>query len=214
MTPTEIETAARNKYNAVGDTFFSSDEVLNLMTEASMQLALEALVIEDTDTQNTVIGTQAYTFPTRAYTIKRVTWDGNKLMPMTFREDDILTLNNSTSSETGVPQFYYIWENQVFLRPIPASVAVLKVYSYLEPAAITALSTLEVPTRYHRDLVNFIVSEMAAKDNNMGKAQYYQSLWLAAMSRAKRETRKRLRGDAPAHVQVEEVLINTLLGTT
>lgn len=184
------------------------------MTEASMQLAIEALVIESTDTQNTVIGTQAYDYPTRAYAIKRVTWDGNKLMPITFREDDILTLDSSATTTTGDPRYYTVWDNQIILRPIPSSVAVLKTYCYLEPAAITTLSTLEVPTRYHRDIVNFLVSEMAAKDNNMGKAQYYLGLWTAALARAKRETRKRLRGDAPAHVQEEENLFTTILGTT
>lgn len=214
MTPTEVETAARAKYNATGDTFYSSDEILGLMYEASLQMAVEALVIERTFTTTTVASQQEYDYPGNAITIKRVTYNGNKLAPISFREDDSLTLNNATTTSSGSPQFYAIWNETFILRPIPDAAQTLKVYAFVEPQAITTTSTLEIPSRYHRDLVNFIVAEMAAKDNNMSKAQYYMGLWAAAMNRAKREMRKRLRGDSPAHVMEEESQLTTILGST
>ena len=41
MTPTEIMTRARTRYNAVGDKFFSDAELLDGIYEASMELAIE-----------------------------------------------------------------------------------------------------------------------------------------------------------------------------
>lgn len=213
MTPTEILTAARRKYNAVGDSFYADEELLDLLYEACQELAVEAKVIEQTYTTDSVADQQEYAYPTRAIQIKRVTYDGRKLHPINFREDDALTLNNSDSDDTGIPLYYAIWNETLILRPIPAEDNIeIKVYAYAEPAEIDTSSTLEVPTRYHMDCVNFIVSELCAKDENATMAKYYRDRWDRAVSKAKRFGQKMRRGDSFASVIDEESMPGTLLG--
>ena len=213
MNLTELETAARNKYNAVGDTNWSSAEIRDLAYQACMELATECYVIENVYSTTTVSGTQEYAYPTYAIAIKRVTYNGGKLEPIGFRQDDALTMNNQALTSTGTSQYYAFWDNTLILRPIPDGAYTLKVYAYVEPQQITAsTSTLEVPTRCHINLVDFIVSEMAAKDQNFNMAKWYRDRWDSYKIKEKILTRKRMRADGFSQVKDEESLPNTLLG--
>jgi len=216
MTPAELETHARRRYNASGDTFFSQEEILSYLYHACLNMAREALVIERTYTTTTVAGTQEYSYPTNTISIKRVTYNGSKLQPITFREDDALTGYNQGTSTQGTPQYYAIWNETLYLRPIPDSAVTLKVFSYSEPQSISITSTLEVPSLFHMDLLDFVNAEMAAKDENWRKADYYMDQWmnnpLKGLQAAKRWSQKKKRGDSFAGVQDEERLGVSILG--
>lgn len=212
MTPTEIETIARQKYNAVGDTFFSQDEVLSYMYEASLRLAQEALLIEATTTTSTVAGTQAYNYPTRTISIKRVTYDDVKLQPITMREDDSITGSQAAFTTQGTPTYYFVWDSQIYLRPIPDAVETLKIFTFNEPATIAISDTLEIPSLFHADIVNYCVAQMAAKDSNINKSTLYFNQWELAVQRAVKFAAQSKRGDAAAHVTDEEFTPNTILG--
>lgn len=212
MTPTQIETAARNRYNAISDSFWSQDEILNLLYGACLDLSRECLLIERSYTTSTVASQQEYAYPTSAIAIKRVSYDGKKLKPITMREDDSITGLNQSTTATATPQYYFIWNQTISLRPIPSSVGTLKIYTYNEPSAITITSTLEIPTQFHMDLVDYIVGEMAAKDLNFTAAQYYQAKWEKAKIAAKRWAKRKNRGDSFNVVQDEDMMIEGYLG--
>jgi hypothetical protein len=212
MTPAEIEQAARERYNAVGETFWSQAEILNLIYAACLEISIETKCIERVYTTTTVASTQEYAFPTNAIAIKRVTYNGRKLKPTTFREDDSLTLDNSISTTTGTPAYYVVWNNTIILRPIPDSAVTLKIYSINEADEIDSTSTLEVPTFTHMRIVNYVVSEMYAKDKDFSSAGYYKKLWEQDKLEIKRWLRKRRRTDSFVGVQDEEMLGNTVLG--
>lgn len=212
MTPTELETAARNRYNSIGDSFFSQPEILDLIWDACLDMTRECNVIERVYTTSTVANQQEYSFPTSTISIKRITYDGKKLKPITFREDDTITGLNQSTTSTGTPQYYYQWNDTIYLRPIPTDVATLKIFTYNEPQVITTASVLEIPVQFHMDLLDYIVSEMAAKDSNFEAAQYYANKWEAAKMSIKKWQKKRLRGDSFATVQDEESMIEGWLG--
>ena len=212
MTPLQINTFARQKYNAVGDDFWSDDEIYNLIYQGCLELTNEGMFIERTFTTSTVASQQEYDYPTNAIAIKRMTWNGRKLMPFTFREDDAITLLNQATTSTGVPEYYAIWNNVIYLRPIPSTVQTLKIWAYVEPQAITSSSTLEVPTEFHMSLVNLILSEMNAKNKNYQGAQYYRALWEKDIARAKRLGLKKRRGDAFNVVKNVDILPQTVMG--
>ena len=212
MSPTDLETAARNRYNSISDNFFSQAEIFSLIYDAEMELARETLVIESTTTTPTVIGTQGYAYPTEVIDLKRVTYDGKKLKPLTFREDDAITGLNQTTLSQGTPQYYFIWDQYIYLRPIPSAVATLAIYSYNEPGLVTSTSTLEVPTMHHMALLDYVVSEMAAKDSNFNAANYYTAKWERKKQDIKRWVKKNRRGDSFNVVQDEDSLIEGYLG--
>ena len=164
MTVTQVLTAARNKYNAVGDSFFSDSELLTLLHEACIQINKKAKIIEATYSTSTVASQQEYAYPTNTVEIKRVTYDGRKLEPISFQDDDLITGYDQDTTSTGTPSTYFIWNETISLRPVPSAVGTLKIYSFNEPSELTVSSTIEIPSLFHMDLVNFMVSEMAAKE--------------------------------------------------
>ena len=185
---------------------------MGLIYDACLEMATETACIERVFTTSTVAGKQEYDWPTNATTIKRITVNGQKLIPITFRDDDALTLLNSAVQDSGQPQYYTVWEEVFALRPIPASVQDIKVYATVEPQEVTDTSTLEIPTAFHNSILHYVVAEMAAKDENFTTAQYYQAKWVQGIGRMKRFMKKMKRGDSFASVQDEGSLPSTILG--
>lgn len=212
MTPLEIEEYARQQYNAVGDSFFTQTEVMRSIYRACLEMAREALLIEKVFTASTVASQQEYDFPENAISIKRIAYNGNKLHPISFQEDDALTLNNSTTTASGTPQYYAEWNETFFLRPIPAEVGTLKVFAYVEPQTVSSTSSLEIPSMFHMGLVDPVLRDMYAKDKDFISAKYFDDRWEKTKLEAKKWARKRKRGDSFAGVKDEESLPTTILG--
>jgi len=208
MTPAEIELASRQLYNAVGDPNWSSAEIMPLIYKATLELFTECgFTIENIYQTTSTASTGEYALPSNAGQVKRITYDGKKLFPITMRDDDTLTLQNQATTDTGEPEYYYIFNDTIFLRPIPDTSSVaIKIFTFAEPQAVTASSTLEVPTWTHNAIVDFVVSEMAAKDQNFQMAQYYQNKFQNVhIPRIKKRLKLIKRGDSFNIVQSEEL---------
>lgn len=213
MTPSEIELTARRAYNAVNDTFWSQQEIFDLIYAACLEVCDESFPVERTYTTDTVIGTQGYDFPTNSLAIKRVTWNGQKLTPIDMREDDAVTALNQETTDTGNPRYYWIWNRTIYLRPVPASVETLKLWTYNFQAAISSPSaTIDIPDVHHMRLVNPVLSAMAAKDSNLTKAQYYLAIWEKDKIKIKQSMRKMKRSDGFTTVKDEGLVIESYLG--
>lgn len=198
MTPSEIQTAARRKYNAVGDTFYEDDFFYDLIYEAETQLAEQALVIQKRYETVSVVSQREYSWPTNAMAIYRLEYDGQKLQLINFRQDDAVTLSETDTTQTGTPSFYELWDRTIFLRPIPETAGLtIKIYSYDMPSRQSSGSaTLDTPSHYHKDIVNFCVAALAAKNQDMQSYQAYKALWDTALKRAKIWQRKRVNQDS------------------
>lgn len=204
MTPADVIQKAREQYNAVGETFWSESEFLGLISMACQELARETKCIERVYTTTTVASQQEYDYPTNTTDIKRVTYDGNRIDPITFDEADQVTLNNSSITTVGSPVGYAIWNETLYLYPTPSEAKTLKIYSVNEPQDVSTItSTLEVPTWTHPALVNYCLSAMYAKDKDFASAKYYKDLWMSDIQAIKRKMAKKKRGDRMASVKDE-----------
>jgi hypothetical protein len=212
MTPTELVTAARNKYNAVGDSLWSDAELYGLFYEACQELAIESELIQGRDTSiTTVASTQRYSYPTRFIAIKRVEYDGRKLVKIDDRDADAVNLYQSDIS-TGTPAYYWHWNDEIYLYPTPDAAATVTIYGYKEHSEIEASTTIQIPTIFQRDLVDYVAAEMAVKDENYEMAQHYQQKWELAKMKVKRWVAKRKRGDSFASVKIEDAAPMSIVG--
>lgn len=138
-----------------------------------------------------------------------------KLEPITFREDDALTLNNTQSTTLGRPNWYEIFNFNYYLRPVPDTGYTVNLWTFNEPAPVmSGTQVLELPSCFHMDLVDFVTMKMALKDREGGIeiAKAMSDRWKEAKVRMKRWTQKKKRGDAFTVVQNEESLAVTLTG--
>lgn len=217
MTPAQIETAARRKYNSSSSNFFATAEIYDLIYQAETEIAVKTRMLEGRTTISggSIASTQSYTLPTGALEIKRVEYSGAKLERIDLRQDDAATMMNSNSTQTGVPQYYYFWNSTLYLRPIPAASSdQIRIYYYVEPALITsATQVLEVPAVWHMPIVDFVVSEMAAKDGQFDMADFYFQRWTNVHIPAMLAwVKKRRTGDQFNMVKDVDTLNDTLLG--
>jgi len=195
-TLSDIMASCRQRYNAVGDRFFGDEELYSLVYEAEMELAIECEAIEEIYTTSTVVGQREYDYPSRALRIFRITYAGQKLRPIDFIEDDVMTGSSESTTATGDPTAYAIFADRLFLRPAPASVGTIKIYAVVEPSEPTAVtSSMTIPQRYRTSVKDYVLSQMFAKDKNSGMTTYHESRWQRSIGNAKRFEMKRQVGD-------------------
>lgn len=212
MTNASIEQAAREQYNAVSDSFFSQASIITLINKAQAELAHKALLIENKTTFSTVAGTRAYAYPSNVIAFKRVEYAGSKIDQIGFDEDDLINLYPTTTT-TGTPRFYSIWDQYIYLRPIPAAIATVTVYVYSEPTIMTlSTETPEVPTLFHLALTDYILWHMAVKDGNQNLGAFYKNVWDEHVKDAiKWQAKKKASGGIRA-VKTEDLARKTVLG--
>lgn len=213
MDISKIEEMARRRYNAVGDTNWSTEEIAQIIYLHSLEITRDCgLVLEKRFRSTTVAGTGEYAFPENADSIKRVTYNGKKLKEISMREDDVLTIENQLATDTGDTQYYYQWERTLFLRPIPAGAYTLEVFALCSEQELEPDSTIEIPAWIHGSLVIAVVKEMAAKDLNWQMHDRYQVMWEKDKILIRQKIRRAKRADGFAMVKMEENLPTATLG--
>lgn len=214
MTPTEFIDFVRQRHNVVGDNFQSDNEILGYFYDGAMQLSKEAYVIEEVTTTTSTSGTRSYSFPTLAIGIKRVEYNGQKLQKISFREDDLVTGLNADTTSSGTPTYYSIWDDTIYLRPTPAvSSDTIRIYYFKGPTALTtSSSSLEVPSRFHTDIADYVIAMLCAKEKNYDGAQFWLNSWTTKLAKAKQWQRKRLRTDSNANVMGTDVIADSFIG--
>lgn len=200
MTPSQILTQMRLEYNAVGDKFWSDEELLNVLYQGSMELATRSLCIEEIFSVTTVVDQREYAMPDKAISLKVVTYDDEICRPLS-PEEDLLYDSDYSISVSGEVAWYSFYNDTLFLRPTPSEAKTLKIYAAVEPQVIMASSTMEIPTRYHPDLITFGLSKMIKKDKDYSAAQVYANDWERAVLRAEKFEARRKRGQRPAMVK-------------
>jgi hypothetical protein len=176
VTPDEVATYARQRYNAVNDTTFFSDSLMySFIYDAEMQLARYSNCIRSVYSTTTTAGQQEYPCPANTISIKRITYNGYEVMPRSLKE--VLDLTATNAAATGTALIYAIWNEVLYLGPIPDAAQTLKIWSINEPAVVSAASTLDVPTRYHTDLAEYLNWQMCVMDKNYQGAELHRQRW-------------------------------------
>jgi hypothetical protein len=213
MTPAEVATHARQRYNAINDTFWSDAEMYSYIYAAGLEAADETYAIRRTYETDTIAGTQGYDFPSNVIAIKRVTWNGRKLTKIDLIEDDALTGLNQSTTDQGNPEFYWEWDNTIYLRPVPASAEELKLWTFNEQGSIsTGSEAIEIPTQHHMRLVNFVLYCMADKDENYTAADRHLLRWEKDKVEIRKSMARMKRTDKFTTVKDENMVVETYIG--
>ncbi len=207
MTPATIIESAKRRYNAENDSFFSDDELFGLIYEAQLEIQQETKITEATDTSiTTVNGTRTYSMPSNWIDLKRVEWNGIPLELIDFDLDDQITGDRPDTSSTAEPSSYFLWNETIYLRPVPGEAQTLKLIGHKQPDDITAgTDTLLTPSMFHYVLIDYVVSEMAFKDTNTNSGLYYAGKFQKGVEKIKRWVARRRRGGGFAVVKSEEL---------
>ncbi len=213
MTPLQLEQACRERYNAVGSTFWSSSEIFTLIYNAQMDFCNRTHAIESTYQTTTVADTQEYDLPSTVIAVKRATWKGFRLTPINQNDDDLITAFDTDTTSSGDPRYFWVWNNKIVLRPIPSSAETLKIWSHNMPETVSSTSTLDISPAFHTWLIDYVVSFMVAKDENLVLARYYMDLWESNIVKAKNVIARNKRANGFNYVRDEDQIEVSVIGT-
>lgn len=204
MTPSDLDTAVRQRYNAVGDPHFPSEMVYDLIYQAEMELAIETDCIERSYSTTSVADQREYAYPTAARKIRRIEYKGVMVHPARLERDP----KTSTTESTGTPTLYALWNDEIIFFPTPdTSGDTIKIYTYDEASEIAVNSTLATPAEYHLGIIDYLMSAFYAKDKDRNMSDYHLQKWERFKARVKQDVAKKKRGDKFAVVADEEEFI-------
>lgn len=184
MTPADLETYVRQRYNAIGDTFYPQLEIYNFFWQAQLELAMETYCIKNVYTALSVADQRAYDIPTNAIVIERVEYDGKRIFQNDLTDDDCYTANNPGTTTSGTPINYQRFGSTLYLRPIPSTDALtIKVFSSDQPTQPSSSGLLDVPSTYHLMLADYALYCMFSQDQNAGMADRHYQIWVSNKSK-------------------------------
>lgn len=208
MTLNEMITAARNRYNAYGSSFWGDDELRQLIYEACMALSVEGEIIEKSFEAQTVDGTQEYELPQYTIGVKRAVWYGKPLEKISFIDEDQINGWNEMTITRGDPVYFNVWENKIRLLPTPSSARTLKVYTYNEPQPLVQASILEIPSRFHIYMLDYVLAMMVLKDDKFALSDKLLQRWENQILKVRVANKKLKRSGAFNFVRPVEKTVN------
>lgn len=207
MTPAQSLSTIRNQLNETTANFFTDAEIYAYMWEAETLLAHEIGYVKKTTAHTTVTDQSVYTCPDNYVKIARVTYDGKKLKQV--NDVDVDRLDGATYGSTvqsGKPEVYKKWGDDVTLWPTPEEDKELYFEFYKSPDQITTDSTLFTITdgAIQQMIGDYVLYKCFHKDLEVQKAEKHFAVWNANLSRAYMLARDRDGWDEMSTVKDED----------
>lgn len=180
MTLAQFLEVVRRRHNAENDSNWSDDEIYQLLTNRINEALVVVGLLEATSTDTSVVGTQAYNYPSDCITIRQVDYDDERLKRITFRQWELYKSQGS-GTVSGTPRFWFTWNRQVNLVPVPAAAGDdIDMYYYQSHPYIdgSTQTTIDIPAVLHPYLVPGVLADMFEKDLNDQAARRNEEKWL------------------------------------
>jgi hypothetical protein len=140
-------------------------DITRWVNQAQMEIVNKNPMIQATATQNTVGGQQVYSIPPDMIQIESIMYDGNILEPSNF--ETIRAQLGVDNNMPGIPLYWYLWANQIYLWPIPTDVKVVSVnYSKTPVSVTTPADTLGLPDRYYDRICEYCMAKAYELDED------------------------------------------------
>jgi len=204
MLPSEVYTLIREQCNETDTTFWGESEVYRYMSIGESIIAEKIGLIEASATTVTVSGTRGYSFTSG--TLVRVTWDEVRLERVEINSlGDIEGESYGGVTVQGNPRYYYVWNNEINLSPIPNSAKTLKKFYRTYPEAVTtASSSWSIPNDYGQHVADYALFRMFIKDQEMtNEAMAFKESWEDSLKTITHDWKQRKYRD-----------LNTMVNTT
>jgi hypothetical protein len=211
---TAIQTVRYQAYEPTA-AFWADDEIRQYLWEGECEIARMAECVEVATSITTVTSTQESTYTSTVETIKRVTYDGDRLKKIDFRDLDTLDEDGTASdASTGNPTHYYLWgNNTIGFWPVPTTSAAVKIWGNGTPAQITSsVSAFTVPPQFHNAIPDYALYRMYSKDQDDSRAKLHLDIWEASKTKAVQQWSRRKSADKINLVKDEYAYASTTLG--
>jgi len=151
---------------------FSDADIFTWINDAAKECASDNQLLQKDATTTVTLGVNEYNLPEDILKLHSVRYNTEKLNLVTMNEFDN-TISGYGSNEKGTPLVGYVWAGKLKLFPIPDNSTEKIVVSYTRsPVEVIAVSdAIDLPTMYHRRIVDYCLAMVAEQDDDMERYQ-------------------------------------------
>jgi hypothetical protein len=163
-------------------------DIIRWINDAQEQIAVDNEgVMETTGVADIVNNQKIYTLPSDLSVLRSLSFNGFHLKPLNlnvFNQTVDGYQSPDNNNATGNPEFFTVWNNEVWLYPVPdADLSQgLTIYYIAHPPTVSTLADgIAIPVQYHNAIVEYCLSQAYELDENFEgqdrkKQSYEQSL--------------------------------------
>ena len=174
MIVADILSRVKRQFGDESGAQITDEDIIRWVNDGQNEIAQMHDLLEATATAYTVDGKVDYDLPPNMVSLKSVYYDDRKLENLSTQEfDEWIRQWNDGSKGSGDSWVYTSWGNKVTLFPAPSERKALRlVYSCFPAPVETSTDTLNIPTRYHNRLVEYVLQQAYELDENFEAAAY------------------------------------------
>ena len=215
MTPAQILSTVRYQINEPTANFWADQEIYDYQWQAECIINDLTKCNEQTYSGITTSANVAeYSMPSNVLFVTRVTWDYARLKKIDFRElENREWLSYGQTIQSGEPDSYYIFGNNIGLYPTPNDTQLTKLWFIAQPAQLTSSSTsFDIPQYFHHLIPDYCLWRMWSKDQESDRAPFHMTRWQENLQQAVISWQQRQKSDKIFVVKDSNLYPNTLGG--
>jgi len=174
----------RVELNDSTSSLVSDADFIKWTNEAQWSIASIARCIETTETVAMTTGAYSITVSTDYFDIETAIWDNGESTDK-FRYRYLAKVDPkiifSQPEKTGNPQYWYQWDDKLYIWPVPSTVedgTSLIILAISQPSALTAVgNSIATPYYFDTAILYYLKAKYCEADMKEARAAYYQGLY-------------------------------------
>jgi len=173
----DVATRVRRTFGDESGVQVTDDDVIRWINDAQEQIVLDNDgLMEATGTASSVANQKQYSLPADTATLRALAYKGYHLEALNFNEfnSKVDGYQSTDNNITGTPTIYMVWNNEVWLHPVPAlsETNAITIYYQKHPASVGLLADpLSVPLQYHNAVIKYCMAQAYELDENFEAKQ-------------------------------------------
>lgn len=171
----QIVKRVQRQFGDESEVELTRDDIVNYANDGQMDIVRHTEVLQELIETDAIASQAKYILPSDFLKMKRVTFEGKKIIPIALEDiDNVPEGVGSSNTTTGDPRSYYIWGNELVFHPTPSkdSDGAIDMFYIKAPNPITLDEDIpEIPSAFHEDLVRYCLGRAKELDEEFDDSQ-------------------------------------------
>lgn len=166
-----IRAAVKRQFGDESGALITNADIDRWANDGQLHVARRTEVLQQKEEINSVADQQNYSLTDEWIKIRKVTYEGRVLQPITLEELDNSHAARDANAQSGTPIYYYEWGEDIYLYPAPASAGVSNIdvwYVAAPEPLVNPGDVPEIPTHMHEDIVRYCLMRAKELDEDYG----------------------------------------------
>lgn len=184
----DIITRVQRTFGDESGAQITPEDIIRWINDAQEEIVeANETLMQTTSSTDVVAGQAEYDYPSDLSIFRSMKYNGYRLRYMSFNEfNEYLDGYNSPVGVfgPGTPEVLMVWQNKITVFPTPSINLTngFTIYYVRHPVAVvTTADTPEVPTQYHKAIVDYCLKQAYELDEDTAKQQVKDAAFQAKM---------------------------------